>query len=60
MVSFKEVLSQADADAIHDYIIYAANLKWEEDHSSDWWASFRGWFYEKLVPILVMLNSPPE
>jgi len=53
MKSFKGVLDEEDVDNIHNYIIDAANLKWEQEHSEEsWWDTFVDWFYELLAKII--------
>ncbi|MFT7128255.1 MAG: quinohemoprotein ethanol dehydrogenase [Gammaproteobacteria bacterium] len=53
MKSFKGVLNEEEVDNIHDYIIDAANLKWEQEHSEDnWWDRFVDWIYELLAKII--------
>ena len=52
MASFADRLSEAEVDAIHDYVIYGAHQKWEEDHASDWWQNIRDWSYELLADVV--------
>lgn len=56
MVSFADVLSPSDADAIHDYIIHGAHLKWEEEHAPDTWQAVRDWFYEQVAALFDVLD----
>ena len=44
--------TESEVDSIHDYIIYGAHQKWEEDHASDWWQDIRDWSYEVMANIV--------
>ena len=46
MASFADRLTEPEVDAIHDYVIHASHMKWEEDQARGWWKSFRDWFYD--------------
>ena len=46
--------TEEDADAIHDYIIHGAHLKWDEDNASDAWASVRDFFYDIAARIMAL------
>ena len=52
MASFADRLSESEVDAIHDYVIYGAHQKWEEDHASDWWQNIRDWSYEIMADVV--------
>jgi len=48
MIGFADVLSEQDAEDIHNYVISAANSKWEDELSPQWWLEIRDWCYDKL------------
>lgn len=48
MVSFADVLDEQETQDIRNYIIEAANDKWEDDQSSDTWIKTRDWFYDVI------------
>lgn len=52
MVSFADKLNEAETEAVHDYIIHAANMQWEEDHASEWWQNARDWFYDVIGSVV--------
>ena len=56
MAAFGDVLSEEDVEAIHDYVVEAAHVKWEEDHASDWWKGLRDWTYDKLVWLVTAIG----
>ena len=56
MASFADRLSEAEVEAIHDYVIYGAHQKWEEDHASDWWQSIRDWSYDLMAEFVAELG----
>jgi PQQ-dependent dehydrogenase (methanol/ethanol family) len=55
MVSHSEVLSESDAEAVHDFIIAAANDKWDEDHSAESWKTIRSWFYDQVSVLIDLM-----
>ncbi|MFT5011657.1 MAG: quinohemoprotein ethanol dehydrogenase [Patiriisocius sp.] len=48
MVSFAQVLDEKNTADIHNYVIEAANEKWEDDRSSDLWIDIRNSLYDVL------------
>ncbi len=56
MVSFADELSESQADAIHDYIIHASHMKWEEDNAAPWWREIRDSIYEVLADIIIAVS----
>ncbi|MCZ6618957.1 MAG: PQQ-dependent dehydrogenase, methanol/ethanol family [Gammaproteobacteria bacterium] len=46
MVSFADVMSEADADAVYDYIVDAAHARWEEQQSSPVWSEVEAWIMD--------------
>ena len=48
MVGFSDVLSQDDANDIHNFVIDVANDKWDDDHASDTWIEIRNGFYDMI------------
>ena len=56
MVSFADVLSEEDAEAIHDYVIHGAHMKWDEDHDTGWSADLKLWFYDAAASIIETLG----
>ena len=48
MVSFADVLDESDTKDIHNYVLEAANEKWEDDQSSEIWIDFRNGVYDLL------------
>ena len=45
MVSFADVLDEKQAGDIHNYLIDQANLTWEQQHRSGWWADLMDSIY---------------
>lgn len=58
MVSFADTLSVEDSEAIHDYVIHTARLKWDEDHAPQWWQDLRGGFYDVLAGAIAWFVAP--
>ena len=56
MASFAERLTEAQAEAIHDYIIHASRSQWEEDQLDGWWRDLRFWGYERLADLIDALG----
>jgi len=48
MVGFGHLLSTADAQDIHNYVIKAANDTWAHQNNSGWWPATTAWLYNKL------------
>jgi quinohemoprotein ethanol dehydrogenase len=48
MVGFGDVLNLEQVEDIHNFVIDAANDKWEDELSSDWWINTREWIYDKI------------
>ena len=46
MVSFADVLSEADAEALYDYVVDAAHSRWEEEQSPPLWREIETWFMD--------------
>ncbi|MBO6557278.1 MAG: PQQ-dependent dehydrogenase, methanol/ethanol family [Pseudomonadales bacterium] len=52
MASFAERVTEEEADAIHDYVIYASHQKWDEDQATGWWKDLRDWSYEVIADVV--------
>lgn len=57
MVGFKDVLSEADADAIHAYIIKRAYEDKAEREQAQWWRDAKKWIYDRVAIIIAWLIS---
>ena len=56
MISFAEVLTEQEVEAIHDYAVHGAHLKWEEEQAPGWWQTIRNGFYAVLGSIIAAVN----
>jgi hypothetical protein len=52
MVSFADVLTADDADAIYDFISAAAQARWENEQSSPLWRDLQAWFFDTLGALI--------
>ena len=57
MVSFSDVLSKEETDAIYAYIIDSAHILREEQNDPQWYQSLRLWFYRQLANVADLLTS---
>ncbi|HEY5645167.1 MAG TPA: PQQ-dependent dehydrogenase, methanol/ethanol family [Pseudomonadales bacterium] len=57
MVGFRDVLDEADADAIQAYVLDAANAQWEEAQLPDWWRRCKAWLLDGVAALIVWLNG---
>ena len=46
MVSFADVMSETDAEAVYDYIVDAAHARWEDQDASPLWRDLEAWFMD--------------
>jgi quinohemoprotein ethanol dehydrogenase len=52
MVGFKDVLTEAEADAIQAYIISRAYEDKAERDESPWWRNLKKWFYDRVAELI--------
>lgn len=52
MVSFADVLSEVDAEAIYAYVADVAHERWEEEQSSPFWRALEIWFMETVGAVV--------
>jgi quinohemoprotein ethanol dehydrogenase len=52
MVGFSEVLSDADAYALHAYILEQANVDKESREQPEWWKTIKTWVYGVVAKLL--------
>ncbi|MCH8142230.1 MAG: c-type cytochrome, partial [Proteobacteria bacterium] len=53
MVSFADVLSETDAEAVYDYIVDAAHTRLEEREASPFWRDVEAWFMDLAGALIV-------
>jgi len=57
MAGFKDVLTDAEADAIHAYILHRAHEDKAEREQAPWWRNIKKWFYEHIASLIAWLIS---
>ena len=52
MVSFADVMSETDAEAVYDYVVDAAHTRFEDQDASPFWRDVEAWFMDILGALI--------